>query len=677
MAALVSLAFGFVILLGGLRRPANRFLAFFLFLIAGNQAAETLRALIADPLQKLFWFHVASVFAGLDPFVLYYFASIYPARNALNHAWKVGFLLTVSGCFAVSSLFVGPTTAGDIPSLWFETLLIAFTALVYTVVLWHVLRSGFSDPGNVSLRLLYAATSFAALPMWNRVGTRTEALALTLSEFDRFRGPFGLTLYLPLLLVTSFFLVLTLRRQALRNEAPGLLVWSTALAGLTGLLLQTDTLVRFATSQTVDLTAFRVIARSSAPIRWLLFGSLVSMAVLRFQMLGMSLGARRRAARLLIAIPVFVVGAVLLGILGFQLGEETVRFTPTESILVVLVTTLIFFSHGFRSLVDRIAFHVYGVPAVGDVAASSEAYRLAAAQAVAEGRTPTTDVELGRLRDDLGLDDRTAEILARMAESSTVGPLVKGQLLAGRYRVERLLARGGFGRAFLAKDELLLRSVVVKEILYDSETGEEAVLREARAAGDLQHPNVLLVYDVLRRPGEALLITEYVPGGSLAERLESKGALPWKEAARLVGGILGGLAAVHQHGIVHRDLKPENILLQADGAPKIADFGLARIRPGGTARFEAHGPIEGTPAYMAPEQARGDRATVRSDLYSVGLILQRAAQPPIPEPVGRVVRQATAKEPADRWGSALEMRRALEGAVAQASGARGAAGSYG
>jgi hypothetical protein len=403
---------------------------------------------------------------------------------------------------------------------------------------------------------------------------------------------------------------------------------------------------------------FGVLGRGAAAVRWLLFGGLVSVAVLRHEMLGMSLGLRRVAARLLVAFA--FVAAVILAFAASAsaLGRTGIGLRPVE---IAILAAVLLLSQGFRAVVDRIAVSWYGLPDRSDPAAAADAYRAAVLQAhEGAGGLAGNSPALDRLRRELGLDGRTAAALEEAAARSLEGPLAAGQVLAGRFRVVRFLGRGGAGRAFLAQDELLHRTIVLKEVLLDGPDQEAAVLREARLAAGLQHPNVVTLHDVVRRPGSVLLVSEHVAGGTLQARLDDGSPRPGADAAfRIADGLLAGLEAIHARGIVHRDLKPANVLLQPDGTPKIADFGIAQARHGATARYEGPHAIEGTPGAMSPEQRRGDVATPASDLYQAGLLLRALFPKPAPAGVPAVVRRALRAEPDERWESATQMREAL------------------
>jgi serine/threonine protein kinase len=181
------------------------------------------------------------------------------------------------------------------------------------------------------------------------------------------------------------------------------------------------------------------------------------------------------------------------------------------------------------------------------------------------------------------------------------------------------------GVVYRAEDTALGRTVALKVIARDAVESAHALARfrrEARAAAAISHPNVAVVHETGEVSGEPFIVVEYLPGGSLAERLRREGCLPWREAARLGARIASGLAAIHAAGIVHRDLKPANVLLDADGTPKLADFGLAAETVDRDGHLTKTGELVGTFEYLAPEQAEGRRGVDgRADLYSLGATL--------------------------------------------------------
>lgn len=189
------------------------------------------------------------------------------------------------------------------------------------------------------------------------------------------------------------------------------------------------------------------------------------------------------------------------------------------------------------------------------------------------------------------------------------------------FEVRSILGRGGNGIVFFARDERLDRDVAIKALLparmLDADE-RAAFQREARILARFTHENIVRVHAILEREGLVFLIMEYVEGESLSSLVTRRERLSEREALLLAIGILRGVEAAHRAGILHRDLKPENVLLTRDGIPRVVDFGLAGNRP--EIAREA-GLVVGTPSFMAPEQAAGEIATPRTDLYNVGLIL--------------------------------------------------------
>jgi hypothetical protein len=196
----------------------------------------------------------------------------------------------------------------------------------------------------------------------------------------------------------------------------------------------------------------------------------------------------------------------------------------------------------------------------------------------------------------------------------------------GDYRVEAVLGQGGIGIVYRASDASLHRDVAIKVLrpaLADDATMRERFLREARNAAALRHDHVVAIYGVGEHAGQPFLVMEYIPGGSLADRLIRKGRLSCPEVVRLGIEVASGLAAAHTKGIIHRDVKPGNILWDAERARyKLTDFGLAKALD--DAGLTQTGTVAGTPEYISPEQAEGGTVDARSDLFSLGAVLYAA-----------------------------------------------------
>ncbi|MFD9734055.1 serine/threonine-protein kinase [Umezawaea sp. NPDC059074] len=194
-----------------------------------------------------------------------------------------------------------------------------------------------------------------------------------------------------------------------------------------------------------------------------------------------------------------------------------------------------------------------------------------------------------------------------------------------RYSLLERIGAGAMGVVWRAHDDLLHREVAVKQLkLPDSdpaaaEMARTRAMREARIAARLQHPNAIGVFDVVVQNGLPWLVMEYLPSRSLAALLDEHGPLPPAEVGRIGGRIAAALAAAHAAGIVHRDVKPANVLIGHDGTVKLTDFGISRAVGDGT--LTEAGMISGTPAYLAPEVARGDAPDARSDVFSLGATL--------------------------------------------------------
>ncbi len=200
---------------------------------------------------------------------------------------------------------------------------------------------------------------------------------------------------------------------------------------------------------------------------------------------------------------------------------------------------------------------------------------------------------------------------------------VDRDVLSDRYALVEALGSGGMARVYLAHDKVLERDValkVLREHYADDEEFVERFRREAIHAASLNHPSVVQVYDQGRaEDGSYFMAMEYVPGGTLKERLNKGGPLDSHEAASIASQVAEALAVAHQRGIVHRDIKPQNVLLTTSGEAKVADFGIARAVSART-MTEAN-LVLGTAAYMSPEQFRGERVGPQSDLYSLGVVL--------------------------------------------------------
>src|SRR3990172_4863440 len=193
------------------------------------------------------------------------------------------------------------------------------------------------------------------------------------------------------------------------------------------------------------------------------------------------------------------------------------------------------------------------------------------------------------------------------------------------FNVIRRLGAGGFGAVYQAQDTLLNRPVAIKELyatLAADNSAFQRFLQEARTAGSLNHPNIVTVYGLRVKGDTHYLILEYIPGGSLRDRLKREGKLKVGQAVQIAAEVAEALAAVHARGIIHRDIKPENILLTEDDHAKVTDFGIAHVsREAGGMSLTQTGFQPGTILYMSPEQMRGEELTGASDVYQLATVL--------------------------------------------------------
>ena len=196
--------------------------------------------------------------------------------------------------------------------------------------------------------------------------------------------------------------------------------------------------------------------------------------------------------------------------------------------------------------------------------------------------------------------------------------------MAGRYELVRTLGAGGMGTVWLARDLLLDRDVAVKEVTGQS----ERVLREARAAARIVHPNVVTVYDVVAHEDRQWIVMQHVESRTLAEVITEDGPLPPERAAEIGLDLLAALRAAHDNGVLHRDVKPGNVLLDATGRAHLADFGIASADGEGT--LTAVGTLIGAPSFMAPERVRGLTSGPASDFWSLGATIYAAVEGVVP-----------------------------------------------
>src|SRR4051812_11318217 len=199
-------------------------------------------------------------------------------------------------------------------------------------------------------------------------------------------------------------------------------------------------------------------------------------------------------------------------------------------------------------------------------------------------------------------------------------------MVSDRYRLDRVIGRGGMAVVWEGEDVLLQRRVAVKEIEYpaalpddEREALRHRTMREAQVVAGLSHRSVVTVYDVVEEDGHTFIVMELVDAPTLSEVVARDGPLLPERAADIALDVLGALETAHQRGIVHRDVKPGNVIVERGGRARLADFGIATVKD--DPRLTASGMVLGSPAYMSPEQGQGGEAGPPSDLWSLGATL--------------------------------------------------------
>ena len=268
--------------------------------------------------------------------------------------------------------------------------------------------------------------------------------------------------------------------------------------------------------------------------------------------------------------------------------------------------------------------------------------------------------------------------------------LSKGQKINDRYEIIKTIGEGGMANVYLANDTILDRKVAIKVLRGDLSNDEKFIRRfkrEALSVSNLSHPNIVEVYDVGEEEGNYYIVMEYIEGKTLKQLLQKRGALTLNEVIDIMLQLTDGLAHAHDAYIIHRDIKPQNIMIEDNGLIKITDFGIAMAL--NATQLTQTNSVMGSVHYLPPEQANGKSATVKSDIYSLGILMYelitgsvpfkgdnaveialkhmkekipsiRKQNPTIPQSVENIVIKATAKNPRNRYDSVKEMHDDLE-----------------
>ena len=271
--------------------------------------------------------------------------------------------------------------------------------------------------------------------------------------------------------------------------------------------------------------------------------------------------------------------------------------------------------------------------------------------------------------------------------------ITKGYKINDRYQIIKTLGEGGMANVYLAHDTILDRNVAVKVLRGDLANDEKFVRRfqrEALSASSLSHPNIVEMYDVGEDDGQYYIVMEYVDGKTLKQVLKARGRLSVPEVVDIMLQLTDGMAHAHDAYIIHRDIKPQNIMILSNGMIKITDFGVATAL--NSTQLTQTNSVMGTVHYLPPEQAQGKGSTIRSDIYSMGIMMYelltglvpykgdnaveialkhlkeplpsvRKKDPSIPQSIENVILKATAKNPKNRYTDAREMHQDLKTAL--------------
>lgn len=271
--------------------------------------------------------------------------------------------------------------------------------------------------------------------------------------------------------------------------------------------------------------------------------------------------------------------------------------------------------------------------------------------------------------------------------------LSKGQKINDRYEIIKTIGEGGMANVYLASDTILDRKVAIKVLRGDLSQDEKFIRRfkrEALSVSNLSHPNIVEVYDVGEEDGNYYIVMEYIDGKTLKQLLQKRGALTLNEVIDIMSQLTDGLAHAHEAYIIHRDIKPQNIMIEDNGVVKITDFGIAMAL--NSTQLTQTNSVMGSVHYLPPEQANGKGSTVKSDIYSLGILMYelligsvpykgenaveialkhmkeklpsiRKQNPTIPQSVENIVLKATAKNPKNRYDSVRDMYNDLKVAL--------------
>lgn len=683
--ALTLLVLSVVLLLAGRRRRETLALAGYLLLVAANFAGGAL----ATATGTAAWNRLAYVALALDPVLFLGFAWMYPypRRSRLLRGALAAMAVVGVG------LAIGRLGASALAPTWEHAVFVVNLAVAYAMALALALHAALRAPTPALSRRgawAFGAMGVAVVPRLALLPDDFKALPINfVTDEQALSGTARLFVYLggvmfhaALVALALLLLYIAIRKSHSPQEAAARTAWQwMTLASVT--LLGLDL-----AAQWPDLRWFR--GNVLFGLRWILFGPVLVYGVLAFELVELE-GSRN--ARLT------VVGALLAGSAGFLLAYTALVGQGVGSLLATPVAA----AFGFTLLLPAAAATRSAVRSFErfqgtnpDFERRIELYR--AAIEVAWNHGPPNAAARRRLDRDrraFGVTDdeaRTLEYVVSTSHMRPSGRVALGEEILPGITVDQQLGQGSHGRVFLATRRPTGQRVILKEVRRDvpDSRARRRFLTEARALQRLDHPHIVRLRDVQVTGGRFLLVFDYVEGEPLSVWTKGR-RVPANRVENIVRELLDGLAYAHARGIVHGDVKPENVLMGLDGHVRILDFSATAFVEGGpgvsstASGFEDVGGFQGTLAYMAPEQVRGDRPSAAWDVYAVGLLayellagrpaidvtgcdpveaMERVAHPAVdwkrsPREWTNFLRSALAEDPQGRPRTASELRRVL------------------
>jgi tRNA A-37 threonylcarbamoyl transferase component Bud32 len=627
--AMVTMVVALLVLAADRRQNWNQWLAFFLLLVSANFAATALDAWfflgeqdgtyalgstrdLASTVRSL-----GFLFVIFDPAVLAYFASIFPRRSVLAERWWGLALLGAPVLFLVALEVTTRTLSHPVLPSGARAIFAGYLAACYVYAGFRLLRSFLEERSTVMARQVGYVTAGVLVVAFPRVALVARDVGISAEGWVALAEvAFRLAVVGGLLGLAFLATKRRVASPARAAEAQRLLRTVGVVCAAFGLLWVLDGVVRAASTSGATLPAGLPEVASFLQVgltfssRWFVFSGAILVGFVQYRLLAVG-GRALHVGGFLVAA---VLGAMIVGV-GAAL------FGPWWGGAI---------AGGIVGGVAAVAWlrSIDSAEPAGLVASAHvrqiELYRHLLGTALAsDGAGAARGEELADARRRLGIREEEHEALLAVAQAEELG-VPRERVVLGRFEVLRRIGSGASATVYLARDLRAQRLVVLKRLQAEvrDDGALQAALRELDVARRVSHPHVIAIHDVVGLDDGALIVMEHAAGGSLRDLLARGERPPPERIARILREVLGALAALHGAGLVHGDLKPENVLLTDAGDVRLADFGIAHTAPGGgRTRLDVHAAaLGGTPAYMDPEQLRGEPSTPASDLYAAGVL---------------------------------------------------------